>query len=110
MVAGVGFFLDSYDIFAINLITTLLGMVFWSGSVDKDGFGGNNGTLPSTINQALKMSTTAGMVIGMIGLGWMAEYVPSRVLRVTRLQQLLITSTAAMAAAKCMVLCLASSS
>ena len=73
MVAGVGFLLDSYDIFSINLVTTLLGLVFWSGGEDHDGFGGNNGILPDTINQALKGATSAGMVVGMIVFGWLAE-------------------------------------
>ncbi|KAI9152099.1 Repressible high-affinity phosphate permease [Paramyrothecium foliicola] len=72
-VAGVGFFLDSYDIFAINLITTLLGLVFWSGNDQQDGYGGNNGFLPNPVNQALKASTSAGIVIGMIVFGWLAD-------------------------------------
>lgn len=73
LVAGVGFLLDSYDIFAINLVTTLLGMVFWSGDENQDGYGGNGGVLPDTTNQALKGSTSAGIVIGMIVFGWLAE-------------------------------------
>jgi len=70
-VAGVGFFLDSYDIFAINLITTFLGIVYWSGPPETAtyGFGGNNGQLPSPVNQALKASTSAGIVIGQILFG-----------------------------------------
>jgi PHS family inorganic phosphate transporter-like MFS transporter len=73
LVAGVGFLLDSYDIFSINLITTLLGMVFWSGDDDSNGYGGNNGILPDTTSQALKASTSAGIVVGMIVFGWLAE-------------------------------------
>lgn len=73
LVAGVGFFLDSYDIFAINLIVSLLGLTFWSGGEPADGYGGNQGRLPDTINQALKASTSAGIIIGMILFGWLAE-------------------------------------
>lgn len=75
MVAGVGFFLDSYDIFAINLITTLLGAVFWQGTPDQitHGYGGNNGELPGPVNSALKASTSAGIVIGQIVFGWLAD-------------------------------------
>ena len=71
VVAGVGFFLDSYDIFAINLVTTFLGIVFWSGPPEsaKYGYGGNNGALPSSVNQALKASTSAGIVIGQVLFG-----------------------------------------
>jgi PHS family inorganic phosphate transporter-like MFS transporter len=73
LVAGVGFFLDSYDIFAINLITTFLGVVFWGGLESVNGFGGNNGVLPMSVNQALKASTSAGIVIGQVLFGWLAD-------------------------------------
>lgn len=73
LVAGVGFFLDSYDIFAINLITSLLGLVFWGNNNRDDGDGGNNGKLPDPLNQALKASTSTGIIIGMILFGWLAE-------------------------------------
>ncbi|QPH19226.1 hypothetical protein C2857_004402 [Epichloe festucae Fl1] len=73
LVAGMGFLLDSYDIFSINLITTLLGMVFWSVEDVTNDFGGDNGILPDTISQALKASTSAGIVIGMILFGWLAD-------------------------------------
>ncbi|KAI0152335.1 phosphate permease [Hypoxylon sp. NC0597] len=61
LVAGIGFFLDSYDIFAINLVTTLLGVVFWHGAPDtaENGYGGNYGALPTSVSQALKASTSA---------------------------------------------------
>ncbi|KAK1244445.1 hypothetical protein MKX07_003244 [Trichoderma sp. CBMAI-0711] len=73
LVAGAGFFLDSYDIFAINLITTLLGLVFYSGDDHINGYGGNGGVLPDTINQALKASTSGGIVLGMLIFGLLAD-------------------------------------
>lgn len=75
LVAGIGFFLDSYDIFAINLITTLLGVVFWQGPPGEatNGYGGNFGVLPTPVSQALKASTSAGIVIGQVLFGWMAD-------------------------------------
>jgi MFS family permease len=75
LVAGVGFFLDSYDIFAINLVTTLLGVVFWEGlAADVEhGYGGNHGTLPNPVNQALKAATSAGIIVGQILFGWLAD-------------------------------------
>ena len=76
LVAGVGFFLDSYDIFAINLITVLLGVVFWGDPNPQNGFSGNDGYLPDRVNQAFKASTSAGIVVGMIVFGWLAELVP----------------------------------
>nr|CEG04215.1 unnamed protein product [Fusarium clavum] len=73
LVAGVGFFLDSYDIFAINLITVLLGVVFWGDPNPQNGFSGNDGYLPDRVNQAFKASTSAGIVVGMIVFGWLAD-------------------------------------
>ncbi|KAI8633381.1 phosphate permease [Xylariaceae sp. FL1651] len=75
LVAGIGFFLDSYDIFAINLVTTLLGVVFWSGPPPDavDGYGGNKGMLPNSVSQTLKASTSAGIIIGQVVFGWLAD-------------------------------------
>lgn len=73
LVAGVGFLLDSYDIFAINLVISMLGLVFWSGDHAQDGYGGNGSVLPDSINQALKGSTSAGIIIGTVLCGWIAE-------------------------------------
>lgn len=75
LVAGIGFFLDSYDIFAINLVTLLLGVVFWQGSPDDvvHGYGGNHGVLPTSVSQTLKTSTSAGIVIGQLLFGWLAD-------------------------------------
>ncbi|CAJ2513639.1 Uu.00g017580.m01.CDS01 [Anthostomella pinea] len=75
LVAGIGFFLDSYDIFAINLVTALLGVVFWHGSPEdaSNGYGGNHGLLPTPVSQTLKASTSAGIIIGQILFGWMAD-------------------------------------
>ncbi|KAI0509274.1 major facilitator superfamily domain-containing protein [Xylaria bambusicola] len=75
LVAGVGFFLDSYDIFAINLVTLLLGVVFWQGPPNDavHGYGGNHGVLPTSVSQTLKTSTSAGIVIGQLVFGWLAD-------------------------------------
>lgn len=80
LIAGVGFLIDSYQIFSINLITIFLGLVFWQGSPEdsRNGFGGNNGRLPTSVNQALKASTSAGIIIGQILFGWLADYLGRR--------------------------------
>jgi MFS transporter, PHS family, inorganic phosphate transporter len=75
LIAGTGFFIDSYHIFAINTTAIFLGLVFWQGSPDdsQNGFGGNNGQLPVGVSQVLKASTSAGIVIGQILFGWLAD-------------------------------------
>jgi PHS family inorganic phosphate transporter-like MFS transporter len=69
-VAGIGFFTDSYDIFAINLVTSILGMVFWQET--------NQGVLPTNVNTAVKAATSGGAVIGQVGFGWLADLIGRR--------------------------------
>ncbi|RAL62152.1 hypothetical protein DID88_002636 [Monilinia fructigena] len=73
--AGIGFFTDSYDIFAINLIIAMLGMVFWQGAPST---GGNFGVLPTNINTAIKAATSGGAVVGQVGFGWLADLIGRR--------------------------------
>ncbi|RDW73679.1 putative inorganic phosphate transporter 1-6 cotransporter [Coleophoma crateriformis] len=68
VVAGIGFFTDSYDIFAINLVTAMLGVVFWQNSKSK-------GTIPSSSDTAIKVATSGGTVLGQLGFGYLADVV-----------------------------------
>ncbi|CZT04794.1 related to high-affinity phosphate permease, phosphate-repressible [Rhynchosporium graminicola] len=78
-VAGIGFFTDSYDIFAINLVTSTLGMVFWQGPpIAGSNHGGNYGILPMQVNTAIKAATSGGAVVGQLGFGWLADKVGRR--------------------------------
>lgn len=61
MIAGVGFMTDSYDIFAINLGITMLGHVYWGGSI------------PSSTSTLIKVSTSVGTVIGQVSFGFLAD-------------------------------------
>ncbi len=65
VVAGVGFFTDSYDIFTVSLLTTMLGIVYFPGK----------GTMPTTSDTAIKLATSAGTVIGQLGFGTLADIV-----------------------------------
>ncbi|KUI60719.1 Repressible high-affinity phosphate permease [Cytospora mali] len=65
LVAGVGFFTDSYDIFAVSLLTTMLGVVYYPGV----------GKMPTTSDTAIKLATSAGTVIGQFGFGLLADIV-----------------------------------
>ncbi len=68
VVAGVGFFTDSYDIFAVSLLTTMLGLVYFPGDVYK-------GVMPTSSDSAIKLSTSAGTVIGQLAFGYLADVV-----------------------------------
>lgn len=63
VVAGIGFFTDAYDIFAINMVTVMLGIVY---------FGGN---IPEHNDTAIKVATSCGTVVGQLGFGWLADVI-----------------------------------
>ncbi|KAI4865816.1 phosphate permease [Hypoxylon rubiginosum] len=65
VVAGIGFFTDSYDIFAVSLLNVMLGIVYYPGV----------GTLPTSSDSAIKLSTSAGTVIGQLAFGYLADHV-----------------------------------
>ncbi|KAJ5771763.1 phosphate:H+ symporter [Penicillium odoratum] len=67
VVAGVGFFTDSYDIFAINLCVSMLGVVYWQTAAT------NPGKIPSGSDTAIKVATSGGTVIGQLFFGWLAD-------------------------------------
>lgn len=64
IVAGVGFFTDSYDIFAVSLLTIMLGIVYSQA---------HKGVLTTPQDTAIKVSTSAGTVIGQLGFGALAD-------------------------------------
>ncbi|KAI1465859.1 phosphate permease [Daldinia caldariorum] len=65
IVAGIGFFTDSYDIFAVSLLNTMLGIVYYP----------QLGKLPTSSDNAIKLSTSAGTVVGQLVFGWLADRV-----------------------------------
>ncbi|PVH93698.1 inorganic phosphate transporter 1-6 /Pi cotransporter [Periconia macrospinosa] len=66
LVAGTGFFTDSYDIFCVSLLTIMLGIVYKHD---------NGGVLTTPQDTAIKLSTSAGTVIGQVGFGALADIV-----------------------------------
>ena len=66
VVAGVGFFTDSYDIFCVSLLTVMLGIVYWPQS---------SGKMPVSSDTAIKVATSSGTVIGQVGFGALADIV-----------------------------------
>ncbi|ORY81879.1 major facilitator superfamily domain-containing protein [Protomyces lactucae-debilis] len=62
IVAGVGFFTDAYDIFAVNFANILVGLAYYS-----------SGKVPSNADTAIKVATSAGTVIGQLGFGALAD-------------------------------------
>ncbi|THH30919.1 hypothetical protein EUX98_g3238 [Antrodiella citrinella] len=62
-IAGVGFFLDAYDLFVINPVATMLQYRLYNG-----------GSLPSGLEGFLKAGANIGSVIGQFAFGFAADY------------------------------------
>jgi hypothetical protein len=62
LIAGVGFFTSAYDIFAINLATTILGPVYFEDS-----------TLPTNTNTGIKVSALVGIFCGQLVFGFLSD-------------------------------------
>ena len=71
-VAGIGFFTDAYDIFAIGIVTTMLGVVYWQDPSIKTSA---QGKIPVHADTAIKVATSGGTVIGQLGFGFLADVV-----------------------------------
>jgi PHS family inorganic phosphate transporter-like MFS transporter len=74
VVAGVGFFADAYDIFAINLASSMLGVAFWQNAKVAPG------KIPSSADTAIKVATSGGTIIGQVGVGLLADIIGRRIL------------------------------
>ncbi|KAJ7098945.1 phosphate permease [Mycena epipterygia] len=69
-VAGVGFFTDAYDIFAINIAVIMLGYVY-GHTPDQNC----RPALSSIQNLGLKIATPVGTFFGQLFFGWIADIV-----------------------------------
>jgi len=54
---------DAYDLSAVNMVTSMLGVVFWQDALSSPG------KMPSHADTAIKVSTSTGTVIGQVGFG-----------------------------------------
>ncbi|KAJ1734680.1 hypothetical protein LPJ72_002233 [Coemansia sp. Benny D160-2] len=68
LVAGVGFFTDSYDIFAINLCSLIMGYVYYA-----DATGSAKNTTPTNIDIWVKGSTQLGCIVGQLLFGYLSD-------------------------------------
>lgn len=66
VVAGVGFFTDSYDIFTVSMLTIMLGIVY---------FPQKSGAMSTPQDTAIKVATSGGTVLGQLGFGALADIV-----------------------------------
>lgn len=68
VIAGMGFFTDAYDLFAISLVTKLLGRIYYH----KDG-SAKPGTLPPGVNSSVVGVALVGTLCGQLFFGWLGD-------------------------------------
>ncbi|XP_043696310.1 low affinity inorganic phosphate transporter 1-like [Telopea speciosissima] len=68
VVAGMGFFTDSYDLFCISLVTKLLGRIYYFHPASK-----NPGSLPPGVNSAITGVAFVGTLTGQLFFGWLGD-------------------------------------
>ncbi|KAI9029550.1 major facilitator superfamily domain-containing protein [Phycomyces nitens] len=64
LTSGAGFFTDSYDVFIINLVTPMLGYVYY-----KD----NNSKMPTDVEGIIKGMASVGTLIGQLTFGFLSD-------------------------------------
>ncbi|KAL3474278.1 major facilitator superfamily domain-containing protein [Aspergillus californicus] len=63
IVAGIGFFTDAYAIFSVNMVSPMLGIVYWGGAEN----------MPHSYGVALSIATLGGALVGQILFGVAAD-------------------------------------
>jgi PHS family inorganic phosphate transporter-like MFS transporter len=74
VVAGIGFLTDSFALFCLNVVTPMIGYVYWPQNTDNDG----TPQLPASVKTALMCSTLAGTMVGQIAFGAAADQLGRR--------------------------------
>ncbi|KAJ1679084.1 hypothetical protein EV182_002761, partial [Spiromyces aspiralis] len=66
--AGVGFFTDAYDMFVINIVSLILGYVYYH-----DAPGDDKNRVPVKWDTLIKAATQIGALIGQLGFGYLGD-------------------------------------
>ncbi|KAJ1968652.1 hypothetical protein IWQ62_001114 [Dispira parvispora] len=62
LIAGAGFFTDAYDLFIINIASSMMAYVYYGSS-----------TLPKDWDLGIKVATQVGTLIGQLFFGWLGD-------------------------------------
>ncbi|KZT07767.1 phosphate transporter [Laetiporus sulphureus 93-53] len=71
-VSGAGFFADAYDIFAINIVASMLGYVYGDED-DVSKMSAANGSLDPMKSLGVKIATPIGIIVGQLFFGWLGD-------------------------------------
>ncbi|TFK88822.1 inorganic phosphate transporter [Polyporus arcularius HHB13444] len=78
LVSGAGFFTDAYDIFAINIVSVMLGYIYGSdgnsqASLDSTFASLTGRSLTTAQEIGIKIATPAGVLLGQLLFGWLGD-------------------------------------
>ncbi|CAI6334783.1 unnamed protein product [Periconia digitata] len=73
VVAGIGFLTDSFGLFCLNVVTPIIGYVYWPGLR-----GSENAQAFHSVKTAMLCSTLAGSMIGQVAFGFAADFLGRR--------------------------------
>lgn len=65
---------DSFGLFCLNVVTPMIGYVYWPNNVNSDGVP----QLPTSVKTAMMCSTLAGTMIGQVAFGFAADQLGRR--------------------------------
>lgn len=68
IIAGMGFFIDAYDLFCISTVSKLLGRLYYY-----DPSTGKPGKLPHNVNNAVVGVALIGTLKGQLVFGWLGD-------------------------------------
>ncbi|KAF2792263.1 inorganic phosphate transporter 1-4 /Pi cotransporter [Melanomma pulvis-pyrius CBS 109.77] len=74
VVAGIGFLTDAFGLFALNVVTPMIGYVYWPSNLDSDGVP----EVPQSIKTGMMCATLAGTMLGQIAFGFAADILGRR--------------------------------
>ncbi|KAI0709941.1 inorganic phosphate transporter [Earliella scabrosa] len=72
-VSGAGFFTDAYDIFAINIVSVILGYLYGSSAMDTALASLPKRALSTGQEIGVKIATPVGVLLGQLLFGWLGD-------------------------------------
>ncbi|KAF2013586.1 inorganic phosphate transporter 1-4 /Pi cotransporter [Aaosphaeria arxii CBS 175.79] len=78
IVAGIGFLTDSFDLFSLNVVTPMIGYVYWPQSMDDKSNISKIPKVPKEVATAMMCATLGATMIGQVAFGFAADILGRR--------------------------------
>lgn len=74
IVAGIGFLTDAFDLFSLQVVTPMIGFVYWNKNTSDEGVS----KIPKDLATAMMCATLVGTMIGQVAFGFAADILGRR--------------------------------